>query len=136
MNVYIASITQSLRLLIDVTLPAQRCKQPCDGVGKTVIPSHVVCSPAMPRRSIPMFAQICIVTLLSGRALIKGRFQTSQSEPKRCCSDMGRYRDTGTVDDMRLKHTHLFICVFFSINRIKKYFFLLITEKHDMLQEI
>ena len=27
--------------------------------------------------------------------------QTSQSEPKRCCSDMGRYRDTGTVDDMR-----------------------------------
>ena len=25
----------------------------------------------------------------------------SQSEPKQCCSDMGRYGDTGTVDDMR-----------------------------------
>ena len=25
----------------------------------------------------------------------------SQNEPKRCCSDMGRYRDTGTVDNIR-----------------------------------
>ena len=29
LNVYIASITQSLRLFIDVTKPAERCKQPC-----------------------------------------------------------------------------------------------------------
>ena len=39
--------------------------------------------------------------VVSGRVLIKGSFQTSQNEPKRCCSDMGEYRDTGTVDDMR-----------------------------------
>ena len=39
--------------------------------------------------------------IVSGRVLVKGSFQTSQNEPKRCCSDMGRYRDTGTVDDMR-----------------------------------
>ena len=38
---------------------------------------------------------------MSGRTLIKGSFQTSQNEPKRCCSYMRRYRDTGTVDDMR-----------------------------------
>ena len=38
---------------------------------------------------------------MSGRALIKGSFQTSQNEPKRCCPDMGKYRDTGTVDDVR-----------------------------------
>ena len=38
---------------------------------------------------------------MSGRALIKGSFQTYQNDPKRCCSDMGRYRDTGTVNDMR-----------------------------------
>ena len=38
---------------------------------------------------------------MSGRALIKGSFQTSRNEPNRCCSDMGRYRDTGTVYDMR-----------------------------------
>ena len=31
----------------------------------------------------------------------QGKFQTSQNEPKRCCSDLGRYRDTGTVDDLR-----------------------------------
>ena len=37
---------------------------------------------------------------MSGRALIKGSNQTSQNEPKRCCSDIGRYRDIGTVDDM------------------------------------
>ena len=30
-----------------------------------------------------------------------GPKNTSQNEPKRRCSDMGRYRDTGTVDDMR-----------------------------------
>ena len=34
------------------------------------------------------------------KGLYQGSFQTSQNEPKRCCSDMGRYRDTGTVDDM------------------------------------
>ena len=38
---------------------------------------------------------------MSGRVLIEGSFQPSQSEPKRCCSDMGRYRDTRTVDNMR-----------------------------------
>ena len=32
---------------------------------------------------------------------MKESFQTSQNEPKRRCSDMGRCRDTGTVDDMR-----------------------------------
>ena len=30
----------------------------------------------------------------------QGKFPTSQNELKRCCSDMGRYRDTGTVNDM------------------------------------
>ena len=38
---------------------------------------------------------------MAGRAFIKGSFQTSQNEPKRCFSDMGRYRDAGTVHDMR-----------------------------------
>ena len=31
----------------------------------------------------------------------QGNFQMSQTEPKRCCSDMEEVRDTGTVDDMR-----------------------------------
>ena len=38
---------------------------------------------------------------MSGRAFIKGIFQTSQSEPKRYCSDMKEVRDTRTVYDMR-----------------------------------
>ena len=38
---------------------------------------------------------------MSGRALVKGSFQTPPSEPKLCCSDMGKYRDTETVDGMR-----------------------------------
>ena len=37
----------------------------------------------------------------AGMALINGSFQKSQREPKGCCLDMGRYRDTGSFDDMR-----------------------------------
>ena len=37
---------------------------------------------------------------MSGRTLIKGSFQISQNDPKRCCSDMRKYRDTGTFGDM------------------------------------
>ena len=55
----------------------------------------------MPRWSIATFDHVRIVNVVSGRALIEGSFQTSQNEPKRICSDMWRYRDTGTVDDMR-----------------------------------
>ena len=40
---------------------------------------------------------VSALLVVSGRA----HHQTSQNEPERCCSDMGRNRDTGTVDDMR-----------------------------------
>ena len=81
----------------------------CDGVGKTadqfqsyheegrtllVLSVDLPCLEGQFRRLI---VSHCYV--VSGWALIKGIFQTSQNEPKRCCSDMERYRDTGTVDD-------------------------------------
>ena len=55
----------------------------------------------MPRRSIPTFARIRIVTLcqegLSSREVSR-RLRMNQSDVVRTWS---RYRDTGTVDDMR-----------------------------------
>ena len=49
------------------------------------------------------FRRLLVSTLLCcvRKSSHKGSFQTSQSERKRCCSGMGTYRDTGTVDDMR-----------------------------------
>ena len=83
----------------------------CDGVGKTAdeFQSYhqegstlLVLSVVLPCLE-GQFRRLLVSTLLrvSGRALIKGSFQTSQRELKRCCSDMGRYKDTGTGDDMR-----------------------------------
>ena len=60
----------------------------------------MVCSSAMPRRSIPMFTRICIVTLcqegLSAREVSR-RLRVNQNDVVRTWM---RYRDTGTVDDM------------------------------------
>ena len=82
----------------------------CDGVGKTgdqfqsyhqeggtLLEFSIVlpCLEGQLRRLIESALLRCV------RVLIKGSFQTSQNEPKRCCSDMRRYRDTGTVEDMR-----------------------------------
>ena len=62
--------------------------------------SHVVCSSAMPRRSIPTFARIRIVSLcqegLSSREVSR-RLRVNQNDVVRTWR---KYRDTGTVDDM------------------------------------
>ena len=51
----------------------------------------------MPRRPILTFARIRIVT-----SVRKGSHQRKfPGVSERCCSDTGRYGDTGTVDDMR-----------------------------------
>ena len=55
----------------------------------------------MPRRSIATFDRVRIVPLCQEGLSSREVSRTSQNEQKRCCSDIGRYRDTETVDDMR-----------------------------------
>ena len=83
----------------------------CDGVGKTADRFQsfhqkggtlLVFSVVLPclEGQLRLFScPHCYV--VTGRALIKGCFKRSQNQTKRCCLEMGRYRDTGTIDDMR-----------------------------------
>ena len=83
----------------------------CDGVGKTadqfqsyhqeggtflVISVVLSCVEGQLRLLIVSALLLCV---RNGSHQVK--FPESQNEPKRCSSDLGRYRDTGTVDDMR-----------------------------------
>ena len=83
----------------------------CDGVGKTAdqFQSYdqeggtlLVLSVVLPCLQ-GQFRRLFVSELLRcvRQGSHQGNFQMSQTEPKRCCSDMEEVRDTGAVDDVR-----------------------------------